>query len=111
MTTFAFNVYTIRVMSRTSKYKGGSKVVSFRLPIEGYKSVRIRIQALLDEIAKEELYRVEKSVKSTLASAETRLSDRLDYNIIYQCGCTVTDGLFRRVSSCKLERLGHRNIG
>jgi len=98
-------------MGRDSKYKGGTKVVPFRLPIVGYKAVRARVQALLDEIAQESQYKSPNAVKSTGASAKTTLSNKAQYepneSKQYQCGCTHDSTLFRRANGCKIPRSNH----
>lgn len=99
-------------MTRLSKYNGGSKLTTFRLPIEGHKSTRVRVQALLDEIASESQYKRQIAVKSTGASAKTTLDnnvvrDKIS-NVMYNCGCSNDGSLFRRAFGCRIARVDHR---
>lgn len=97
---------------KKSKYIGGSRLAQFRLPIEGYKSTRARVNALLDEIANEMKETHGKGTKSTVASAETTLARKAQsktiYSTTYQCGCSYDAGIFRRGNGCKIDRQGHR---
>ena len=97
---------------KSSKYIGGSRPAQFRLPIEGYKSVRARVQMLLDEIANEMKETHGKGTKSMAASAETTLTNKAQSkatnSITYECGCSYDEGIFRRGNGCKIDRQGHR---
>ena len=97
---------------KNSKYIGGSRPAQFRLPIEGYKSVRARVQKLLDEIANEMKSQGERGTKSMMASAETTLTNKAQSkstnSITYECGCSYDVGIFRRGNGCKIDRQGHR---
>ena len=97
---------------KKSKYIGGSRLAQFRLPIEGYKSVRARVQALLDEIANEMKETHGKDTKSMVASAKTTLTSndkpKAIEGITYECGCSYDGGIFRRGNRCKIDRQRHR---
>lgn len=99
-------------MTRLSKYNGGSRLTTFRLPIDGYKSTRVRVQALLDEIANESQHKREIAVKSTGTSAKTALANNVARekisNAIYKCGCSNDGALFRRAFGCRIARVDHR---
>ena len=89
---------------RKSKYIGGSKLVSFRLPIESLSSATIEIKAILRKYEKESTKTSQNSVKPTKKRSKTTLEDikQIDpNNIIYKCGCTKSNGLFRRRKDCK----------
>lgn len=89
---------------RQSKYIGGSKLVSFRLPKTSLAQAIIEIKEVLERYEIESTKTTQNSVKSTTKQPETRLgnSNELDKkNIPYKCGCTKTNGLFRRHKDCK----------
>ena len=97
---------------KAHKYIGGSRLVSFRLPINGYKSTRARVQALLDQIAHEMNLEAQNSAKPLSASAKTTLTDRTQLSpITYVCGCSIEDGLFKRGKGCALDRNRHTPAG
>jgi hypothetical protein len=95
-------------MSSYRKYTGGSKVVSFRLPIKGYKEAMARVNALLDTIARESNDKPANATKPEEARDNTVLNKE-DTSLTYQCGCTTNNILFRRASGCSLARVDHRN--
>lgn len=89
---------------RQSKYIGGSKLVSFRLPKTSLAQAIIEIKEVLERYEIESSKTHEKVTKSMAVQSETRFtnSNELDQkNISYYCGCTKTDGLFRRHKDCK----------
>lgn len=94
-----------------SRYTGGSRVRSFRLPIEGYTSAVARVNALLDEIANEMRESDSNDVSPMVASAKTTLTNKAPSkqidSIIYECGCSYDGGIFRRASGCKVDRVRH----
>jgi hypothetical protein len=96
---------------RKSKYVGGGKVTTFRLPLEGFKSARVRVQALLDEIAQEMNKEPQKRLSPMVASAKTRLAikanNRVNNDVSYPCGCKMIGELFVRASGCKMIRVIH----
>lgn len=93
---------------KTSKYKGGSVLTTFRLPKEAYNSTRARLNKVLDEIAKELKEKDKNSVKSITASVKTTLDKKpIHKPIMYKCGCNITENIFRRSEHCKIGRLNH----
>jgi hypothetical protein len=96
---------------RESKYLGGSKVATFRLPLEGFKSVRMRVQALLDEIAQEMDKEPQKRLNPMVASAEIKstikANNRVNNDVSYPCGCKMVGELFVRAPVCKMIRVIH----
>ena len=102
-------------MARISKYKGGSRLTTFRLPTEGFKSTRARVQALLNEIAGEMKDKGKTTLSPVVASAKTILGIKEVINpiedngkTVYVCGCTVENDLFRRAFGCRIARVDHR---
>jgi hypothetical protein len=71
-------------MSRDRKYTGGSKVVSFRLPVIGYNEAITRVNELLNTIAME--------------GNKTELNN----TIVYQCGCTLHGGKHTKAIGCRM---------
>lgn len=96
---------------RKSKYIGGSRLAQFRLPIDGYKSTRARVNALLDEIANEMNNNDEISTIPLVTSAKTTLATKAQSkstnSITYECGCSYDGGIFRRGNGCKIDRVRH----
>lgn len=89
---------------KTSKYIGGSKIVAFRLPKNSLAQAIIEIKEVLARYEREVTETHEKATKSMVAQSETRLNNSNDAaikNITYKCGCTKTNGLFRRHKDCK----------
>ena len=80
-------------MSRERKYKGGSKVVSFRLPLIGYNEAMQRVNDLLNIIA------IEGNGKD---------KNQLNSPIIYVCGCTLSSGKHTKAIGCRLAVVDHK---
>lgn len=97
------NVYTKRAMSKGSKYKGGSKLTPFRLPIIGYNLARARVNDVLNAIANEMKEQDKTTLNAATAQSKTTLANK-----DYKCGCSYDDGLFRRVAGCIVDRGKHR---
>jgi hypothetical protein len=93
-------------MANTSKYKGGSKLTTFRLPTDNYHEVREAINELLrgyeigQEQAKQEAPKLVKkaSIKPIVNKQGTNT---------YECGCTIDNGLLKRVKGCKKGKNEH----
>ena len=77
-------------MSRERKYAGGSKVVSFRLPVIGYNEAMARVNELLNTIANE--------------GNKTELNN----TIVYNCGCTLIGGKHIKAIGCRLAIVDHK---
>jgi len=96
---------------KTSKYTGGSKIVAFRLPIASLSRATIEINAILKKYERDKPNKSKTTVKPTGASAKTTLAiksqTKVNDTILYVCGCTLSDGLFRRIAGCKIERGRH----
>ena len=97
---------------KTSKYIGGSKIVSFRLPLSSLSSAITDIKAVLYKY--EELDRInsQNSVIPLCTSAKTTLGTKTVIKakrepITYVCGCAVVDGLFRRQAGCSKAKMQH----
>ena len=88
-------------MCRNSKYKGGSKIVPFRLPIDNIEEATSRIYAILKE------YEEDKTIKPTKKTIDTKKPKQCK-DVVYTCGCTLDKGLFRREAGCKIERSKHK---
>jgi len=93
---------------KSTKYKGGTILTTFRLPKEGYKSTRAMVNALLTDIAKGMNKDAETRTKSTVDSAKTTLIVKPQLcQVKYKCGCTVIDSLFRRQAGCSKAKVQH----
>ena len=99
------------IRMKEDKFIGGSKLACFRLPIEGYKSTRMRVNELLNQIALEMSLEGQNDVSPTTKQSETTLVPKDDKQVIdrnvYPCGCKIVDGLFVRNGSCKMIRVIH----
>jgi hypothetical protein len=97
---------------RKEKYAGGSKVATFRLPLEGFSSARVRVNELLDQIASEMSLERQNDVSPTTKQSKTTLEPKVvnqDISVIaFSCGCTLEGVLFRRDNSCKVLRSKHQ---
>ena len=97
---------------RKEKYAGGSKVATFRLPLEGFSVVRMRVNELLNQIASEMSLESQNDVSPTAKQSETTLTPKAvkqDISVItFKCGCTLDGVLFRRDNSCKVLRSKHQ---
>ena len=85
---------------KQSKYIGGSKIVSFRLPIEALSTATIEIKALLSKYEKEATKTTQNNVKSTTKQSKTKLGYR--NTITYKCGCSKENNIFKRSQGCKV---------
>ena len=96
---------------KASKYLGGSKVATFRLPLEGFSAVRVRVNELLNQIALEMSLEGQNDVSPTTKQSKTTLAPKAVKQVIdsdvYPCGCKMVDGLFVRNGSCKMIRVIH----
>jgi hypothetical protein len=97
---------------RKEKYLGGSKVATFRLPLEGFSSVRMRVNELLNQIASEMSLEGQNDVGPTTKQSKTTLTPKVVKQgvsvITFGCGCTLDGVLFRRDNSCKVMRSKHQ---
>ena len=75
---------------RQSKYINGSKITSYRLPLDKYEEVNKRIIQLLKE------YEGNTITVNTIKAINTG------------CGCTYEGGLFRRNPTCKILKDKHK---
>ena len=90
---------------KQSKYIGGSKIVSFRLPIEALSTATIEIKALLNKYERDTTKTTENSVKPLSKQSKTTLEYR--NTITYKCGCIKEDGIFKRLEGCKIVASMH----
>ena len=103
-------------MTRVSKYAGGTKIVSFRLPIDGYVQARGRVQILLDKIAIDMQDNSTQAKKKRQVNAMTVMKRKAFkqaktiaiQGMTYQCGCCIDNELFRRAIGCRIARVDHR---
>ena len=103
-------------MTRVSKYAGGTKIVSFRLPIDGYVQARERVQILLDKIAIEMQDNSTPAKKKRQVNAMTVMKRKAFkqsktiaiQGVTYECGCCIDNELFRRAIGCRIARVDHR---
>jgi hypothetical protein len=94
---------------KQSKFKGGTVLTTFRLPKEGYKAVRAKVNELLYQISIEMDVKSKNNVKPLPTSAKTTLSSKPIIDVTtYVCGCSINDGLFKRVQGCAIPRPHHR---
>lgn len=96
---------------RKEKYVGGSKVATFRLPLEGFSVVRARVNELLEQIASEMSLEGQNDVSPASKQSKTTLTPKAVKQavsvITFCCGCTLEGVLFRRDNSCKVLRSKH----
>lgn len=92
---------------KQSKYTGGSKIVSFRLPIEALSVATIEIKTILSRYERESTKTNQNSVKLLSKQSKTRLTNR--NTITYKCGCVKEQGIFKRHTECKENALKHYN--
>jgi len=103
-------------MTRVSKYAGGTKIVSFRLPVDGYVQARSRVQALLDKIAIEMQDNSAPAKKKRQVNAMAVMKRKAFkqaktiaiQGVTYECGCCIDNELFRRAIGCRIARVDHR---
>lgn len=91
---------------KASKYIGGSKIVSFRLPIESLTIATIEINAILKKYERVKPNKNKTTLNTATVQSKTTLANKTQHN--YQCGCSYNDGLFRRVAGCKNDKGMHR---
>jgi len=93
---------------KNSKYIGGSKIVSYRLPLHSLSTVNSEIKAILDRYAQIDHNKAQLDSIPLCSSAKTVLSieDKVE-PITYVCGCTVIDSLFRRQAGCSKAKVQH----
>lgn len=112
---------------RSSKFVGGSKLVSFRLPLVGLDDVKAKIKALIDGyelngsiIHKEAVNAVDNPINVKERPKEKVLIkvdkvkpivDTVSTNDnSYSCGCEYVGTLFVRSKGCKLARELHKGM-
>ena len=110
---------------RGSKFVGGSKLVSFRLPLSDLEEVRAKINALIDSYAVgsgnaptkpvKEVVKVNtkpkpivsrvKRVEEVIETATPNAIERV--NTAQSCSCNYVGTLFVRSKGCKIPREQH----
>ena len=93
---------------KTSKYKGGSKIVSFRLPLTSLSLATKEINELLKKYEHIKSNKDKTAGVPALKQSKTTLATKALNNIVYPCGCSYDSGLFRRVAGCRIDRGMHR---
>jgi hypothetical protein len=91
-------------MSRERKYTGGSKVVSFRLPVIGYDEAMARVNDLLNTIA------IEGNAMQSEAFTDNDSQSIHRYDvesITYQCGCSNIQGKHVKALGCRIAIVDH----
>lgn len=88
-------------MSRKSKYIGGSRVVSFRLPLVCYDDAMNAVYNVLSN------YEPKHNGPTLIDNNNNTISSLHSEETIYKCGCALVGGLFRRSFGCKIVRVDH----